>query len=285
MKTNFRLLNSSMLKQSFCCKKNFWLFLILVIFFASFNFVSSAYAIDRYSNSQRSQYSRDEHSEDNYKNSKISRYEEATPFKKADTPSYSNRYSKSKKSTKYSLRDSKGESKYEFKEKTRYNYDDEYDSNDNYDNEYSDEAINHYKRKGKKYPGYYKVGKPYKIFGRWYHPKEDWGYKEVGVSSWYGEDFYGKLTANGETYDMYDMTAAHRTLPMPCIVKVTNLKNGKSVKLRVNDRGPFAKERIIDVSKAASKKLGFHRQGTTKVKVEFLKKDTKKLWRELDIKR
>lgn len=279
MRASFKLLSTPMLELLWG-KRFFRAFFVFTLFFMDFSYSSSAHAVDRYSNSQRTRYDRDGYSEETYRNNKISRYDEVTPFKKDKTPSYSNRYSKSKKSTKYSLRDDKGASKYEFKERSRYNHED-----DDYGNEYSDEAINHYKRKGKKYPGYYKVGKPYKIFGKWYYPKEDWNYKEIGVSSWYGEDFYGKLTANGETYDMYDMTAAHRTLPMPCIVKVTNLENGKSVKLRVNDRGPFAKDRIIDVSKAASKKLGFHRQGTTKVKVEFLRRDTKKLWRELGIKR
>lgn len=127
------------------------------------------------------------------------------------------------------------------------------------------------------YDGYYKVGKPYTVLGQTYYPKEDDNYKEIGMASWYGSDFHDKKTANGETYNMNDYTAAHRTLPMPCIVKVTNLENGKSVNVRINDRGPFVKNRIIDVSKKAAKKLDFHEQGTTKIKVEFLKKETNKL--------
>ena len=125
--------------------------------------------------------------------------------------------------------------------------------------------------------GVYKVGNPYKIMGKWYYPKEDYDYSEVGVSSWYGKDFHAKQTANGEKYDMYALTAAHRTLPLPSIVKVTNLENGRSLVLRVNDRGPYAKSRIIDVSKRASQLLGFHTQGTTKVRVEVMEKESKAL--------
>ena len=125
--------------------------------------------------------------------------------------------------------------------------------------------------------GIYKVGNPYKIMGKWYYPKEDYNYKEVGVASWYGEDFHAKRTANGEKYDMYSLTAAHRTLPLPSIVKVTNLENGRSLVLRVNDRGPYAKNRIIDVSKRASQLLGFQAQGTTKVRVEVMEKESKAL--------
>ena len=125
--------------------------------------------------------------------------------------------------------------------------------------------------------GTYKVGKPYKIMGKWYYPKEDYDYSEVGIASWYGEDFHAKTTANGERYDMYSLTAAHRTLPLPSIVKVTNLENGRSLVLRVNDRGPYAKSRIIDVSKRASQLLGFQTQGTTKVRVEVMEKESKAL--------
>lgn len=125
--------------------------------------------------------------------------------------------------------------------------------------------------------GTYKIGNPYQIFGKWYYPKEDYDYKEVGVSSWYGADFHAKATANGEKYDMNTMTAAHRTLPLPSIVKVTNLENGKTAILRVNDRGPFAKNRIIDISKKGAQELGFHLQGTTKVKVEVMEKESRAL--------
>lgn len=125
--------------------------------------------------------------------------------------------------------------------------------------------------------GLYKIGNPYKILGKWYYPKEDYSYTETGVASWYGADFHAKYTANGEVYDMNTLTAAHRTLPLPSIVKVTNLSNGRSLILRVNDRGPFAKDRIIDVSKRGAQLLGYQGQGTTKVKVELLEKESKEL--------
>jgi len=125
--------------------------------------------------------------------------------------------------------------------------------------------------------GAYKVGKPYEVFGIMYYPQEDYEYNEVGVSSWYGKDFHAKKTANGEKYDMNSLTAAHKTLPLPSIVRVTNLENGRSLILRVNDRGPFVNNRIIDVSKRASKLLGFQQQGTTKVRVEILEAESKKL--------
>ncbi len=125
--------------------------------------------------------------------------------------------------------------------------------------------------------GTYKVGKPYKIMGKWYYPKEDYSYSEVGTASWYGEDFHAKYTANGEIYDMNTLTAAHRTLPLPSIVRVTNLENGRSLVLRVNDRGPFAKNRIIDVSKRSATLLGFKNQGVAKVRVELLPEESKAL--------
>ncbi|MEQ9448923.1 MAG: septal ring lytic transglycosylase RlpA family protein, partial [Rhodospirillaceae bacterium] len=115
----------------------------------------------------------------------------------------------------------------------------------------------------------YKVGNPYKISDIWYYPSEDFGYSEEGVASWYGPDFHGKRTANGEIYDMNAMTAAHPTLPMPSIVRVTNLSNGRSVRLRINDRGPFKSNRIIDVSRRAAQQLGFYRAGVTQVRVEI----------------
>lgn len=118
-------------------------------------------------------------------------------------------------------------------------------------------------------PGAYKVGNPYQISGVWYYPKEDPFYDETGVASWYGSDFHGKSTANGERYDMDALTAAHRTLPMPTIVRVTNLENGRSIRLRVNDRGPYARGRIIDVSRRAANLLGFQGQGTARVRVQF----------------
>ena len=118
-------------------------------------------------------------------------------------------------------------------------------------------------------PGTYKVGSPYQIGGVWYYPKEDPFYDETGVASWYGPDFHGKSTANGETYNMNALTAAHRTLPLPSIVRVTNLENGRSIKLRVNDRGPYARGRILDVSRKAAELLGFQNNGTAKVRVQY----------------
>ncbi|TVR99208.1 MAG: septal ring lytic transglycosylase RlpA family protein [Rhodospirillales bacterium] len=121
----------------------------------------------------------------------------------------------------------------------------------------------------------YKVGQPYQINGVWYYPKEDFGYAEVGVASWYGSKFHGRQTANGERYDMNELTAAHPTLPMPSLVRVTNLENGRSLKLRVNDRGPFVGGRVIDVSKRAAQLLGFQNQGTARVRVEILGEESR----------
>lgn len=129
--------------------------------------------------------------------------------------------------------------------------------------------------------GYYKVGNPYQVGGVWYYPKEDYNYKEIGVSSWYGPDFHNGITANGELYDMHGLTAAHRTLPLPSVVRVTNLQNGRSLVLRVNDRGPFVNDRIIDVSMRAAQLLGFKDQGTTQVQVEVLPEESKALRDEL----
>ena len=129
--------------------------------------------------------------------------------------------------------------------------------------------------------GVYKIGTPYQVNNIWYYPQEDYDYREVGIASWYGPDFHNGMTANGEKYDMYALTAAHRTLPLPSIVKVTNLENGKSVVVRVNDRGPFVNNRIIDVSKTAAEILGFDAQGTAKVRVEVMKDESKKLKKEI----
>jgi rare lipoprotein A (peptidoglycan hydrolase) len=134
------------------------------------------------------------------------------------------------------------------------------------------------------YEGTYKVGDPYKIFGVSYVPQSYENYEEVGSASWYGDDFHGKPTANGETYNSAEMTAAHRTLPLPSLVRVTNLKNGKSAIVRVNDRGPFAKDRVIDVSERAAINLGFRDTGTTDVKVELMKNDTDEMLARLKIK-
>jgi rare lipoprotein A len=118
--------------------------------------------------------------------------------------------------------------------------------------------------------GLYKVGKPYQIEGAWYYPAEDWTYNESGIASWYGEAFHGKNTANGETFDLNAITAAHRTLPLPTIVEVTNLDNGRTLQVRVNDRGPYARGRIIDLSRRSAQLLGFEGPGTAKVRVRIL---------------
>ena len=110
---------------------------------------------------------------------------------------------------------------------------------------------------------------PYTVFGKPYYPIQDArNYRATGIASWYGTKFHGQATANGETYDLYGMTAAHKTLPLPSYVRVTNLDNGRSVVLRVNDRGPFYSDRIIDLSFAAAKKLGYAESGTARVRVE-----------------
>lgn len=116
--------------------------------------------------------------------------------------------------------------------------------------------------------GQYKAA-PYRVLGKTYYPMQSaTGYREQGLASWYGTKFHGQHTANGETYDLYGMTAAHKTLPLPSYVRVTNLENGRQVVLRVNDRGPFYEQRIIDLSFAAAKKLGFAEKGVARVEVE-----------------
>lgn len=132
---------------------------------------------------------------------------------------------------------------------------------------------------GSSYPeghgiGTYRVGEPYEINGVWYYPAVDYDYDRTGVASWYGEEFEGRLTANGEIFDLNDLTAAHTTLPMPSIVQVTNLQNGRSLQLRINDRGPFVGGRLIDVSRRAAQLLGFENQGTTLVRVTILKDES-----------
>lgn len=118
--------------------------------------------------------------------------------------------------------------------------------------------------------GVYKIGQPYQIDGTWYYPAEQWDYDETGIASWYGEAFHGKYTANNEVFDLNGLTAAHRTLPMPSVVEVTNLENGRTLNVRVNDRGPFARGRIIDLSRRAAQLLGFEGSGTAKVRVRIL---------------
>ena len=118
--------------------------------------------------------------------------------------------------------------------------------------------------------GIYKIGTPYEIEGEWYYPQEDATYDNTGIASWYGPKFHGRRTANGEIFDMDLLTAAHPTLPMPVRAKVTNLENGRSVVVRINDRGPFAKDREIDMSRHAADLLGFKEKGTAKVRVQYL---------------
>ncbi|MBV9549037.1 MAG: septal ring lytic transglycosylase RlpA family protein, partial [Alphaproteobacteria bacterium] len=118
--------------------------------------------------------------------------------------------------------------------------------------------------------GVYKVGQPYQIDNVWYYPREQPDYDETGIASWYGPTFYGKRTANGEIYDGNALTAAHKTLPMPVNVRVTNLDNGKSIIVRVNDRGPYARGRIIDLSRHAAELLDVVQSGTARVRVTYL---------------
>ncbi|MBZ9693957.1 MULTISPECIES: septal ring lytic transglycosylase RlpA family protein [unclassified Mesorhizobium] len=114
------------------------------------------------------------------------------------------------------------------------------------------------------------LGKPYQVRGKWYYPKEDKKYAKVGLASWYGDAFHGRLTANGEVYDMAHLTAAHPTMPLPSYARVTNLETGSSVIVRVNDRGPYHEGRIIDVSERAAQMLDYDKVGTAKVKVEYV---------------
>jgi rare lipoprotein A len=118
--------------------------------------------------------------------------------------------------------------------------------------------------------GVYRVGKPYTVAGKVYVPEEDVNYRAEGMASWYGDDFHGRLTANGEVFDMASLTAAHPTLPMPCYARVTNLANGKSLIVRVNDRGPYHGNRLIDVSNKAADLLEFKGNGIARVRVEYV---------------
>ena len=125
--------------------------------------------------------------------------------------------------------------------------------------------------------GTYKIGNPYLIDGVSYYPHEDYNYSEIGMASWYGPSFSGGKTANGEIFDETKFTAAHRTLPMPSLVRVTNLENGISMTLKVNDRGPYARDRIIDLSSAAADVLRIKEKGTARVRVEILPEESKNL--------
>jgi rare lipoprotein A len=119
--------------------------------------------------------------------------------------------------------------------------------------------------------GVYKLGQPYQIDGRWYYPEFDPDYDRVGTASWYGEPFHGRATANGERFDRESITAAHPTLPLPSLVRVVNLANHRELVVRVNDRGPFIGDRIIDLSEEAARQLGFERQGLAQVRVQFVR--------------
>ena len=118
--------------------------------------------------------------------------------------------------------------------------------------------------------GVYQIGKPYQVAGIWYTPREEPGYDRVGSASWYGELFHGRRTANGEIYDMDRLSAAHPTLPLPVYARVTNLNNGRTIVVRINDRGPYANDRIIDLSRRSAELLGFRNYGTATVRVKYL---------------
>lgn len=137
------------------------------------------------------------------------------------------------------------------------------------------------------YRGHYKVGKEYKINNVKYAPKKIRYYEKTGLASWYGPGFHGRKTANGEIFNQRDITAAHRTLPLPCVARIINLENNKSVVVKVNDRGPFARnsphKRIIDISERAAEILGMKHKGIAKVKVRLMHNATQKLHRNLGL--
>jgi rare lipoprotein A len=117
--------------------------------------------------------------------------------------------------------------------------------------------------------GSYKLGSPYKIAGRWYTPSEDPNYDRTGLASWYGTDFHGRKTANGELFDMGALTAAHPTLPIPSYAYVTNLDNNRTILVRINDRGPYAHNRIMDLSRRSAQALGTEGKGIGNVRVRY----------------
>ncbi|MCA8926439.1 MAG: septal ring lytic transglycosylase RlpA family protein [Alphaproteobacteria bacterium] len=125
-------------------------------------------------------------------------------------------------------------------------------------------------------PGY-KIGQPYRIAGQWYRPQEQFDMSESGIASWYGPGFHGRLTANGERYDMHAFTAAHRTLQLPSVVRVQNLDNGRSIIVRVNDRGPYVDGRIIDLSRAAAEALDLQHQGLAQVRLTVLPNESRRM--------
>lgn len=131
--------------------------------------------------------------------------------------------------------------------------------------------------------GAYKVGAPYQVSGRWYYPRHQPDYDRTGIASWYGADFHGRKTANGEIFDMHALTAAHTTLPIPSYAYVTNLANGRTLLVRINDRGPFVGNRIIDLSKGTARALGLEGAGVGQVRVRYagtapLDGDTRQEW-------
>jgi rare lipoprotein A len=117
--------------------------------------------------------------------------------------------------------------------------------------------------------GHYKLGAPYKVSGRWYIPREEPNYDQTGIASWYGSDFHGRATANGEIYDMAGLTAAHPTLPLPSYAYVTNLENGRTILVRINDRGPYANDRVIDLSREVARQLDSEGRGLARVRVRY----------------
>jgi rare lipoprotein A len=117
--------------------------------------------------------------------------------------------------------------------------------------------------------GVYKVGEPYQVDGQWHTPREEPDYDRIGVASFYAGDFHGRRTANGEIYDMWALSAAHPTLPLPSYVYVTNLQNGRTLLLRVNDRGPYVNNRLIDLSLASARYLGLEQRGLSRVRVRY----------------
>ncbi len=125
--------------------------------------------------------------------------------------------------------------------------------------------------------GKYKVGNPYTIKGKTYYPEERFSHSETGLASWYGPGFNGKLTANGEIYDQHELTAAHKTLQMPSLVRVTNLENGRSIVVRINDRGPYHPGRVIDMSQRGAELLGFKNNGTAKVRLDVLENESRQI--------
>ena len=129
--------------------------------------------------------------------------------------------------------------------------------------------------------GAYKVGDPYRIGGKVYTPHVDYAYDHTGKASWYGHPFHSRLTANGERFNLDGLTAAHQTLPLPSIIRVTNLANGRSIILRVNDRGPFVGERILDVSHKAAELLRFHKKGLARVRIQVLERESRQAAAEM----